>query len=752
MTATFLRRMPAHRFNAISLPRDCADGHRLLLQPLLRPTTLALATLAFPAIAFAEDAPATQLDTIVVQANPFNRTTDELIQPVDVIAGEELERRRRGTIGDALDQRPGIASASFGPGVGRPVIRGQGGPRVQIMDNGIGSMDASSISADHAVSVDPLLADQIEVIKGPATLIYGGGASAGVVNVVDDRLPDTVTPGLRVRGDASYGSNADETNVALRSRYGVGDLQFGAHYTRRNAGTFKIPGNAERGHDDEAHGDEEEHDDERRGVLENSDLRTQSYGASMAWAGARGMLGAAVSRFETNYGIPGHAHEHGHEEAEEGEAEEAHGHDGVRVDLEQTRVDLRGLLNRPFAGFDRLEARVGINDYRHRELEPDGAVGTTFDVQERESRIELEHLPVAGWTGVVGVHLSDRDFEAIGEEAFVPPVRTRGLGLFWVEGRDIGEHHIELGARLDQVDHTPGPGTLPNRDFQPLSLSAGAHLHLAEHLHLRVNAQSAQRAPAPEELYAFGPHLATLAFERGNPSLDVETANNLDVTLSQDAGRWTWEASVFYNRINDYVFLREVDAGLNADGAGSAQSDGIADRVDESGAFDPDGELLLLDAAQRDAVFYGAELSARYRLIAEGPLKLNLRGFADMVRGQLKSDADENLPRITPSRFGLALEGRRDALAGSLNYTHVLAQDRFAPLETRTPGYDLVSADLRYRILAGANGTTTLYVMGRNLLDEEQRLATSFLKEIAPQPGRSIFVGVRFDFTPPSDG
>ena len=750
MTATFLRRLPAHRFNAISLRCDRADAHRPPLHPLLRPTALALAALAFPAIALAEDSPATQLDTIVVQANPFNRTTDELIQPVDVIAGEELERRRRGTIGDALDQRPGIASASFGPGVGRPVIRGQGGPRVQIMDNGIGSMDASSISADHAVSVDPLLADQIEVIKGPATLIYGGGASAGVVNVVDDRLPDTVTPGLRVRGDASYGSNADETNVALRSRYGVGDLQFGAQYTQRKAGEFEIPGYATRAgaEHEQDHGHAHDEEAELYGVLENSNLRTESYGGSLAWIGSRGMLGLALSRFETNYGIPGHAHEHEHEE---GETEEAgHSHDGVRIDLAQTRVDLRGLLRAPLPGFERLETRIGINDYRHQEIEPSGEVGTTFNVREQEARFELEHLPLSGWTGVTGLQLSNRDFEAVGEEAFVPPVRTRGAGLFWVEGRDIGEHHIELGIRLDQVEHSPQPNGLPQRDFQPLTLSVGTHVHLAEHLHLRVNAQRAQRAPSAEELYAFGPHLATQAFERGSLDLNVETANNLDLTLSQDAGRWTWEASVFYNRINDYVFLREVDAGLNADGSGTSQSDGIADRVDEAGAFDPDGELLLLDAAQRDAVFYGAELSTRYKAITEGPVKLDLRGFADTVRGKLSGGAEENLPRMTPTRLGITAEARYAAWAGSLAYTRVMEQDRLAPLETNTPGHDLVTADLRYRIVSGDSGTTTLYLQGRNLLDEKQRLATSFLKDIAPQPGRSVFLGIRFDFQPPT--
>jgi iron complex outermembrane receptor protein len=714
---------------------------------------MALAAFAFPFAASAQDAavtptppPAedapTQLETIVIQASPFGLSADALVQPVDVLSGEDLEQRRRGTIGDVLADRPGIGNASFGPGVGRPVIRGQGGPRVQIMENGIGSMDASAISADHAVSVDPLGADQVEVIKGPATLIYGGAASAGVVNVVDDRLPTTVTPGLRLRGDVSYGDNADETNAAVRARYGVGEFQFGAQYARRDAGDFSIPGYAVRegledGHDHD-HGDEAE----RHGVLENSRLTTESGGVSGAWVTDRGMLGAAVSRFDTNYGIAGHSH--GHEEEEE----EAHSHDGVRIDLQQTRVDLRGLLYDPLPGFDRVETRIGINDYRHREIEPGGEVGTTFDVRETEARVELAHKSLADWVGVSGLQFKHRDFEAVGEEAFVPPVVTRDVGVFLIEGRELGEHRLELGGRVDFVSHAPKNAAAPDRDYTPVTLSAGINFMLSEHLHLRVNAQRAQRAPAAEEVYAYGPHIATAGFERGSLSIDPETAHNLDIGFGRDDGAWTWEIGAFYNRIRDYIFLQEVDQGLNADGSGTPSSDGIADRVDESGQFATDGELLLLDFRQQDAEFYGAEVSGRLKLIDSDTYRLALRGFGDIVRAKLV-DSGENLPRVTPMRLGISAEGGVGPWSATLGYTRVMEQDRTAPLETPTPGHDLVSADLGYALTVGG-ARVTLYARGRNLLDEKQRLATSFLKDISPQPGRSVFVGLRFDFDPAS--
>lgn len=680
------------------------------------------------------------LDTVIVEASPFRRSAEELVHPADVLRGEELERRRGGTIGDVLADRPGVSNASFGPGVGRPVIRGQGGPRVQVLDNGIGSMDASSISADHAVSVDPLGADQVEIIKGPATLIYGGGASAGVVNVVDDRLPDEVTPGLRLRGDAAYGSNADEQTGALRARYGSGPWQWGAQYGLRDTKDFSIPGYAAH----EVHeGEQESH-----GILDNSSVDTRSYGASGAWIGEPALLGLALSRFETEYGVPSLSHE-GEEEAE------GDGHAGPRIDLEQTRVDLRALVREPLRGFEDLEARIGVNDYRHREIEVGGAIGTQFDVSQAEARLQMAHRPLGAWSGVTGLHLSHRDFEAVGEEAFLPPAVTRGIAGFVVEQRAFGgdhrgehrlEHRLELGARLDQTAQEPdGGNNARDQDFTAYTLSGGAAFALAEHLHLRFNVQRAQRAPAAEELYAFGPHLATASFERGDQALSVETANNLELSLGRDAGRLTWEVSSYYNLIKDYVFLREIDQGLNADGSGTLQSDGEADRVDETGAFDPEGELLLVDYRQDDARFYGAEASAGYQLIPSGPLRVQLSVFGDLVRGEL--DEGGNLPRITPMRLGIGADVRYAGFSGGLRYLRSDRQDRVASLETPTPGYDLLSADLGYRF-SFAGSTATLYLRGRNLLDEEIRLSTSLLKDVAPLPGRSVFTGIRFDFQP----
>lgn len=715
--------------------------HRLGL-PLL--TALSLSPMA----AWAQ-APAAPLDQIVVHASPFGHSADRLVQPIEVLEGEALHRRLRGSIGDLLDGLPGIANASFGAGVGRPVIRGQGGPRLQVLDNGINSMDASAISADHAVALDPLNADQVEVIKGPATLIYGGGASAGIVNVVDDRFAERPQAGLRLRGLFAQGSNASERNAALRVQQGDENWQFGARYALRDAGDFAIPGYGIRLTDAQVDGSEP---DFEPGVpwnrLDNSRLRTESYGASVVRYGARGMLGVSLGRFETDYGIPsaGNSHGHDHDHDHGHDHEHGHSHDGVRIDMAQTRLDLRGLLDAPLAGFERLEVRLGVNDYRHLEVEPSGRLGTRFDVQETEARVALTHRPWGAWQGVAGTQLSYRDFEAVGAEAFVPPVLTRGVGLFLVEGREVAGLRVELGARVDSVWHQPSQGQ-PSTRYTPLALSAGVIKDLDHHLHLRVNAQRAQRAPSAEELYAFGPHLATLSFERGNLDLDVETAHSLDIELSRDHGRWTWSLGAFYNRVDDYVLLEEVDAGLNADGSGTPRADGIADRVTESGRFDSHGELLLVDVTQSDAEFWGFEARAGYRLIDRAGLQLDVDVFGDTLRARRVDDGSD-LPRIAPARWGAGAEARYGDWQAGLRYQRVTRQDRHGRLETATPGHDLLAADLGYALPAWRHLRATVYLQGRNLLDEKVRSASSYLKDIAPAPGRSVHAGIRFDLTP----
>lgn len=657
------------------------------------------------------------LDKVTVEATPFKRDTDELVQPVDVLQGAELERKRKATLGELLEGELGVSTSDFGPGVGRPIIRGQGGPRVLVLDNGLSTMDAASVSNDHAVALDPQHARQVEIIKGPATLIYGSAASAGVVNVVDERLPEAVTPGFDGEAGFSYSDNANERNTHVDLDYGLGKTQLHVDFASRDTGRFEIPGNSALDGSGE------------QGRIPNSRVESRSGDASLTRVGSWGSLGGSVSFFETKYGIP---------------AEEE-----AFIDLDQVRFDLKGVLNKPLPGLEALRLRFGANDYQHTEFEAPGEAGTRFRNDEQELRIEAQHAPVGAFHGVFGLQVTNRDFQAIGDEAFIPPVNTRQIGLFAVEELRYGWGRLEGGVRLESVKHDPESGTgLPARDSTPVSLSAGALFELSPAYHLRVSLARAERAPTAEELYAFGPHLATGTFERGALSIGKETVNNIEIGIDKHRGRFTFSANAYYEDIQDYINLASADCNADADDAATCNPDGAADFVTAEGAFvaepdnSPDETLQLVDYRQQDARFTGIEAEGKYKFLT-GPVKFTGRVFGDLVRGELKGGDD--LPRITPPRIGAGIELGKAKTSFNLDYTRVQRQNQVASLETETAGYNLLSADLGQGFVVQGS-EATVFLRARNLLDEEARRHTSFLKEVYPLPGRSFFAGVNLKF------
>ena len=703
-------------------------------RPVFRRLALSLAAAGLPWVPVHADTtePPVVLDPVTVEATPFKRSADELVQPVDVLQGAELDRKRKSTLGEVLEGELGVSTSDFGPGVGRPIIRGQGGPRVLVLDNGLSTMDAASVSTDHAVTLDPQHATQVEIIKGPATLIYGSNASAGVVNVVDERLPEKVTPGLGGEVGMSYGDNADEINLHGDLDYGVGKTQFHADFARRETNRFEIPGNSEIDGDGE------------QGRIPNSQVETTSGDVSLTRAGDAGSLGASLSFFESQYGIPST--------------------EAAFIDMDQLRLDVKGVLKNPLPSFEALRLRLGVTDYEHTEFEAPGEAGTMFKNNEQELRLEAQHVPFGGLHGVLGLQVTHRDFEAIGEEAFVPPVETRQIGLFAVEELRYGWGRLEGGVRVEHVEHKPGAATgLPSRDQTPLSLSAGALVNLAPEYHLRLTLSRSERAPSAEEYYAFGPHLATATFERGALDVGKETVNNVEIGLDKHRGRFTFAVNAFYQQTEDYIFLASADCNADASSA-DCNPDGEPDFVTDEGEFVVEGEeaaevaaaapkrsvaksgegeeLLLVDYRQADARFVGVEGEARYRLLT-GPTRLSARVFGDLVRGSLKGG--EDLPRITPPRIGTGLEWSRGRTAFNLDYTRVQRQTRVAALETETAGYNLLSADLSVGF-AAAGSDVTVFLRGRNLLDEDARRHTSFLKDAYPLPGRSLFAGFKVAF------
>ena len=679
-------------------------------------TLTAAILLALPGLALADkrgnahehDTPRT-LDAVEVTASPLRNAIDDLARPVEVLAGEELDARRAGTLGETLERQTGVQSSYFGAGVGRPIIRGQDGARVQVLNGGTGAADVSTISADHAVTIEPFLADQIEVLKGPATLLYGSGAIGGAVNVVDGRVP-TQRAGrdLTGRAEIRHGSVSDENTGMGRIDADAGPLTFHADLFRRDSGDYRIPGYAfspELIAEELAEGEELEHF--ARGKLPNSALTTEGGAVGASWFGEHAWFGASANTYRSNYGVPPGAH--AHEEGEEEEEAEV-----VRLDLRQDRLDLRGGF-RGLGPLQELNWRATRSQYEHTEFEGE-AVGTVFENEGTEMRLEAVQNEIAGWRGAFGLQYGQRDFAAIGEEAFVPPSVTRDAGLFVVQERDFGDFKLELGARHDRVRIDPD-GALADVERNATSLAVGGLWRFSELMHLSLNLDRAERAPTAEELFSDGPHIATRSYELGDAALDKETATSAELGLHLHQGRFEGKLSVYRTAFDDFIYLSDTGAEL----------DGLPVRA----------------WIQGDATFTGWEAEGSAELFENASGLWSLRVFADGVDARL--DSGGRLPRIAPGRIGADLNWSLAGWRARLGAVRVADQDDVAAGESATQGYTLVDAGLAYHWDVGAAGWEAFFE-GRNLTDQEARAHTSFLKDFAPLPGRNLAVGLRVSF------
>lgn len=645
-------------------------------------------------------------EPITVTTAPGARGLDEVAQPVQVIGGRELAAQREPTLGETLAGEPGVSSTYFGPGASRPVIRGLGGDRVRILEGGIGSGDASSTSPDHAISHDPLSTERIEIVRGPGTLLYGSSAIGGVVNVIDDRIPryaleTPLTGTVELRG----GTVADERSGAASLSGGLGALAWHLGGLARETDDYAIPGFAE-----EAHEDEEQ--EGVRGLLANSAIETRNLSGGVSVVGQAGFLGVAFTRFDDTYGIPGHGHEP--EELAPAQGEE----EVVTIDLDQRRFDLEGELNRPVGAFSGLRLRLGTADYEHVELE--GAeTGTVFTNEAWEARLEAPHRPWGDLTGALGLQLSGRDFVAIGEEAFVPPTDTDVWAVFAFEELTAGSARLQAGLRFERqkIAAVPEAGAV-ERTLDGISASAGVVWSPAPAWSVSGSLARAVKLPNAEELFSNGPHLATNAFEIGDPDLDNETSVGIDLGIGRTEGRVTGELSFFLNRFSDFIFERrtgEIEDGLD-----------------------------VFRYTQDDARFTGAEAHVDVELLHDEPHHVALELIGDYVRAELV-DEDEPLPRIPPVRLGVGIHYQGDALWGRVETRRVTEQDRVAPLEEPTEGYTFLNATLGYRFFSGGL-VHDLILRGSNLTDAEARNHVSFLKDVAPLPGRDLSLAYRLSF------
>ena len=664
-------------------------------------------------------------DVVVITGIGPARTSDELIASTTVLDQGDIVARLSGGLGDTLQGLPGISSTAFGPGASRPIIRGLGAERVQVLTNGIGVIDASAASPDHAVTGDPLGAERIEILRGPATLAYGGGAAGGVVNVIDglivEEAPDDT---FSASAYAGY-TTVDEGKTAAARVTGVsGPLVGVLSWTGRESGNIEIPGFAESARLRALEAEEgEDHEDHEVGTLENSGVESMSLSGGLSLVGDDGFLGVAVRRQESKYGIVGgHEHEEGAPATaplalaiggpDIGLAAVGETPDLPFIDMEQTRVDLRGGWNFANGPFERVTGSMSVVDYKHTEFEGPGVPGTVFTNEGYEARLEAQHAEFMGLEGSIGWQASSRDFRAVGDEAFVSPTVTDQAGLFIFETYEQGDWGLEGGLRFDRV--RVDNAVFGSREFDTLNASFGAHGHVTENLFLGATINSTERAPTDVELFANGPHIATAQFEVGDATLDTERGISMELSARWEAGPLEIGASVYSFAFSDFIYLNPT----------GAEEDG----------------LPVFQATQADADFTGAELTASYDFGDALGAAWKLDGAFDVVRGELDGGGD--LPRIPPTSAMLGLSADAGFATARLEARWADEQDRVAAFELPTDGFTVI--DLRTSWVVTPN--LDLIVEGVNLTDEEVRYHASPLKDLAPVAGRGFRIGLRASF------
>ncbi|WP_017667840.1 TonB-dependent receptor [Sandarakinorhabdus sp. AAP62] len=670
------------------------------------------------------------IDPEIIVSAPYARDRKLVATAVSVLQGDDLQRQLRSTIGETLARQPGVSSTFFGPNASRPILRGLDAERVRVLTDGIGSFDVSNTSVDHAVAANPLLADRIEILRGPAALLFGSGAIGGVVNMRDLRIPREVPDGPHVDANAGIGTAARERNIAAAL-----NMPLGGGFVAHVDGSFFESDNYRTGGFVFAEALREEAAEEagevaeeaqKRGRLENTAARTWDVAGSIAWIGENGAnFGVAVSHLQNRYGIPnglelGHDEHEGKEhegehEGEEHEGEE-HAHEDITLDMRQTRVDVRGAV--PLAGaFKEVRVRAGWADYRHDEIEDNGEIGTSFFNKSWEARLELVQAEKDGWQGATGVQYFSRNFRAVGEEAYIPANETRQFGIFTLQEFDLGAVRLEGGGRYEHAN-VKSAQVGRERTFNSLSFSVGGSVDLGSGFRLALSGARTERAPSAEELFANGAHAATRAFEIGNPNFRTERQLGAEAVLRGRGAGWRLELSAFVNRFDNYIFLDPT--GVEED------------------------ELPVFQYNQADASFWGVEVEAGVKVAQLGATRIDVTGLLDYTRATILAGGGA-VPRIPPLRMIGGIEASGGVVGGRVEIEHVTAQDRIAGFETRTAAFSLVNASLSWKPF-GVDAPTTLMVQANNIFDVEARRHSSFLKDVAPLFGRDIRVSLRVAF------
>lgn len=663
-----------------------------------------------------------KLKTIEATAHPLVQTAVDYAAADNIIQNQQLVQGGA-TIGEALSDQVGVYSNQFGPGASRPVIRGQDSARVKVLQNASETIDVSTLSPDHAVMVNPILAKQVEIVRGPSTLLYGAGTVGGLVNVTDNKIP-TQMPEQGYEGQVGlrYNTGSDEKLGSAGLTVGLGEqVALRLEGLKRDANNYIAPNYL--------------HEGEKERRVDNTFAKSEEATVGLSWIHDRGFTGISYTNRQDKYGLPGHSHEyeschphglklhcgshddHDHENhaAEEGhdhDHEHAHDHAGPWVNLKSERYDFRTELNDPFSGFSKLRAQASYTDYKHDEIE-EGETATTFKSQGYDARLELVHQPLAKWEGVVGAQFGRQKLDITGEESlFAGPSTTDKWSLFALEHTQWNDVHFEVAARFDQ-QKIDIDSPQKNYDDYAFSYSGAANWAFAPNYKLSFVASHQERMPLAQELYANGKHLATNTYELGNQNLSTEKSNNLELGFHYDADKLNYHVHVFHNWFDDYIYARTLDRFEN---------------------------FRLVEYTQDQARFYGVEGELSYQLSP----RYTATVFGDYVRAKIETEG--NAPRIPGGRLGTRVNADfGDGFSGLAEYFHVFKQDKFAAFENETAGYNMVNLGLAYAARASNRTDYRVYVKANNLLDETVYNHASFLSNL-PQVGRNFTVGVDFSF------
>ncbi|MFA9440874.1 TonB-dependent receptor [Uliginosibacterium sp. sgz301328] len=706
------------------------DRRRATRPVALHRLVLAL-TGAFPLAAIAQqnNDNIAVLPPIVVTANPLGSDLLDLVSPTSVLAGKELFRRRASTLGETLNGLPGVASSDFGPNASRPVIRGLDENRIRLLQNGVGTLDVSALSPDHAVPVDPLVVDRIEVVRGAAALMYGGSAVGGVVNSIDSRVPTAAIEGLTGRAEARLGGAAIERSGAVVLEGGDGRVALHVDGYRRITDDLSIPGYARsarlRGQSPQ--------DEEARDKLPNSDSTSNGGAAGASVTLDHGYAGVSYSGFNTDYGTV---------------AEE-----DVRIRMKSNRWDFASEFSDLGSAISKVRVRAAYTDYQHREIE-DGEVGTIFNNKGWEASLEATHGAIGPLMGVVGLQLARSDFNALGDEALLPDVRTRSQAGYVYEEMPVGKLKLTFGGRVENVDidsagggpedlNVPGTsrfGDPQRRSFTPTSGALGGLYDLGRGFSAGANLSHTERAPTYNELFSNGPHVATSQYEVGDPDLSRERSNGVDAQLRWKKDKHSASVSAYYTRFANYIALYNT--------GNTRGSDGELNPVDVNGdgIADASGADILPEAQQRGvrARFAGLEAQGTYRAYEGRHGVVDLQAMADYIRAS-NVDTGQPLPRISPMHLGVGADYGFGRWGASVDIKYGAAQRRVAANELPTDDYTVVNAVFSYALpVHGA--TLSAFLKLNNLFDAEVREHSSVLKDIAPQGGRSAMLGIQGTF------